>query len=143
MSDFEKKISHFINMTEKKMMAAVKDSIQEVVIDAQTPRAKGGFMPVDTGFLRNSGVYAINQLPKGETIGRERREGEEGVLPEYSNPQTGEELNVVLASLKPEDIFYFGWSAIYAQKQELYNGFVSRAVSKWKEHLKNSIARFR
>lgn len=143
MGNFSDKISKFAELTEEKMSAVVKDAIQEVVIDAQTPKAKGGSMPVDTGFLRNSGVYSLNQIPKGETTGRERREGEVGVLPEYANPQTGEELNIVLAKMKLKDVFYFGWTALYARKQEVYNGFVLKAVKKWKDFVEAAVRRLK
>lgn len=143
MSDFSKKISKFAKSTELKMEAVVKDSIQEIVIDAQTPKAKGGSMPVDTGFLRNSGTYSLNQIPVGETIGRERKEGEIGVLPEYANPETGEELNIVLAKMTLKDTFYFGWTADYAWKQEVYNGFVVKAVAKWKSFVEAAVRRLK
>ncbi|RDC66550.1 hypothetical protein HME9302_00001 [Alteripontixanthobacter maritimus] len=36
------------------MLRVAKQSIQDVVKQAQTPVGKGGDMPVDKGFLRNS-----------------------------------------------------------------------------------------
>lgn len=50
MVDFNVVIDKFVADSKEKMLAVVKNSIQEVVQDAQTPIAKGGKMPVDTGF---------------------------------------------------------------------------------------------
>lgn len=79
----------------------VKQSIQDVSELAQQPRAKGGRLPVDTGFLRNSYVAGIN----GSTA--------------LSGPNVYE---AVIAGLDMGDTFVAGWTAAYALRQE--RGFV-------------------
>lgn len=41
------------------MLAIKNETIERIVEIAQTPVAKGGNMPVDTGFLRSSIAYAV------------------------------------------------------------------------------------
>ena len=47
-----------------KMLAVLKQSIKDLVEDANTTVNDGGRMRVDTGFLRSSGVAALNEIPK-------------------------------------------------------------------------------
>lgn len=47
-------LGQWVLKTERRIDAVVKDSTQSVVNVMQTPKAKGGRMPVDTGNLRNS-----------------------------------------------------------------------------------------
>lgn len=47
-------VSAFVDKTKEQMLRVAKQSIQDTITIAQTPVAKGGDMPVDTGFLRNS-----------------------------------------------------------------------------------------
>lgn len=50
----------WVTKTQKRIDAVVKSSAQDVVDIAQTPKARGGRMPVDTGFLRNSLLSSIS-----------------------------------------------------------------------------------
>lgn len=134
MNSFEVQIDKFVKATKEKMLAVVKNSIQDVVNDAQTPVEQAGKMPVDTGFLRASASAALNQLPQGETLGRKREKGETGVLYQYS----GDFLPLVLGKMKIGDTFYFGWAAVYANKQNMYHGFLDSAVDKWAETVKKN-----
>lgn len=79
----------------------VRQSIQDVSRLAQTPKAKGGRMPVDTGFLRNSYMAGLN----GSTS--------------LSGPVAYE---AVIAGMKMGDTFTAGWTAPYARRMEF--GFV-------------------
>jgi hypothetical protein len=47
-------VSKFVDLTSRDMLLVAKQSLQDVMIDAQKPVASGGSLPVDTGFLRNS-----------------------------------------------------------------------------------------
>lgn len=142
MNSFEVQIDKFVKATKEKMLAVVKNSIQDIVNDAQTPVEQAdkkpvkndGKMPVDTGFLRASASAALNQLPQGETLGRKRKKGETGVLYQYS----GDFLPLVLGKMKIGDTFYFGWAAVYANKQNMYHGFLDSAVDKWAETVKKN-----
>lgn len=141
---FDVVMDKFVADSNEKMLAVVKNSIKEVVEDAQTPIAKGGKMPVDTGFLRLSGQGQLNQIPSGPTRGRHRKATDgEGVLPEYATSDKADYILSILAKMKIGDVFYFGWTAIYALKQEIYHGFMESAVMKWKEIVDNQIRRLK
>lgn len=141
--NFDAVIDKIVADTEEKMLAVVKNSIQEVVEDAQTPLSKGGKIHVDTGFLRSSGQAQLNQIPVGQTEGRERADGEIGVLPEYAVPDNADYILPTLAKMKIGDVFYFGWTARYAQIREIYDGFMESAVMKWKQIVDGQIRRLK
>lgn len=142
--DASKKVKNFTKNAEKIILAVLKNSIQEVIIEAQRPLRDGGKMHVDTGFLRHSGTASLNELPKGLIEGRERNEGEVGVLPEYNisdESSPGSFIHDVLARMTANDTFYFGWTAHYAQYRELYDGFLASASKKWSKIVENQIRR--
>lgn len=139
---FEAQIDKFVADTKAKMLAVLKNSIQEIARDASKPVVDGGKMPVDTGFLRKSGIGTLNEIPVGEIKGRRRLEGENGVLPEYKF-NDGNFLHDVLSRMKIGDVFYFGWTAEYAEKQELYHGFLDSAVDKWVEIVNTQVGRLK
>ena len=87
--------------TEARMNAVIKGSTQEVARIAQTPKAKGGRMPVDTGMLRNSFQSSLN----GST-----------------SLSGGDSYVMVAASMKAGDVAQFGWTAAYARR--INYGFV-------------------
>lgn len=58
-------LEEFTEKTDKAILAVTRQSIQELVNQAQTPVAKGGHMRVKTGFLRSSGTASLNTLPVG------------------------------------------------------------------------------
>lgn len=137
--NFNAIIDRVVADTKDKMLKVVRNSIQEIVEDAQTPVKKGGKMHVDTGFLRSSGQAQLNQLPVGQTEGRERAEGETGVLPEYAISDKADYILPTLWKMKIGDTFYFGWTARYAQIREIYDGFMESAVMKWKQIVDSQI----
>lgn len=140
---FDAKIDKIIADTQNKMLAVLKNSIQEIVKDSQTPVAKGGKMRVDTGFLRSSGVATLNQIPAGKTEGRKRSPGEIGVLPEYNVDDNASYITDILTKMKIGDIFYFGWTARYAQYREMYDGFMISAISKFQQRVDEQIRRLK
>lgn len=145
--NFEVKIDTFVANTKEKMLTVYKNSLQDIIEDAQTPVAKGGKMKVDTGFLRASGVASLNSLPVGDNIGRKRGEGEIGVLSEYrideKNSVKGTSVITALANMKIGDVFYFGWTAKYAIYREAYDGFLESAVQKWQTIVDKNVKRLR
>lgn len=81
----------------------VKQSIQDMSEIAQTPKAKGGRMPVDTGFLRNSYSCGING----------------------SVSLTGPAVyTAAVAGMDMGDSFDAGWTVDYALRME--KGFVGQ-----------------
>lgn len=137
---FEEQINAFADKTEAKILAVAREAIDGIVEQAQTPVAKGGKMRVDTGFLRASGVGALNQMPVGPTNRRKRAQDETGVLAEYR--VNGESLNLVLAKMKIGDSVYFGWTAKYAKVRETYDGFLETALQNWQNIVDVSIKKF-
>lgn len=141
--DFDKVIESFVGKAEAEMLNISRDAIQEVIEEAQTPVAKGGKMRVDTGFLRSSGVSALNKLPTGPGKGRKRggNDPQIGVLPEYKMNSEGFDSGILpnLAKMKLGDKFFFGWTARYASVREVYDGFLVSATDKWNEIVKGVI----
>lgn len=57
---FTAQISGWVTETKQRMEAVVKQSASDVIEIMQTPVAKGGNMPVDTGFLRSSLIVSLD-----------------------------------------------------------------------------------
>jgi len=133
---FETKIDKFIANTENKIMAVLKDAINEVVEEAQIPYDKdkggGGKMHVDTGFLRFSGVSALNKIPSGPS----KRDPKKRYIWESDVPLT-------LSKMTKDDTFYFGWTANYAKYREAYDGFLESAVQNWQKHINNAVRKLK
>lgn len=117
-------IEEFVKETDERLLAVTRSSLQDLVLNMQEPRGKGGRMPVDTGFLRNSGAANIGAMPYGESE-----------KPDDAKPGQykwkDDRLVAVLSKLQIGDVFYFGWTANYARYQELYNGFMEGAIQHW------------
>lgn len=109
-----------------RLEAVVKQSTMEVVDLAQTPIAKGGRMPVATGYLRNS---LISTLTGGTSLS-----GPDGYI-------------LIAGQMKPGDIASFGYSASYARHQEYGTSrmqgrhFVAGAVDQWPAIVRAVVAR--
>ena len=115
MGEFEKQVTKWARKSEARMEAVFKTAVQDMIEDAQTPRDKGGRMPIDTGFLRNSGSAAINSIPTGGGFGNTA---------------------VVISRAKLGDTIYFGWTANYAQYMEAKYAFMRMATQKWGQFVK-------
>ncbi len=125
---FAAQLADIRNLTLQKIEAVAKQSIQDVVDDMQTPKAKGGRMPVDTGFLRNSLVSGLDGAF-----------GPPGV-----DSYTG-----VIAGMQIGDVVKFAYTAEYAIHQELGtskmqgNHFMGVAAAKWPGFVAANAARAR
>ena len=115
MGEFEKQVTKWARKSEARMEAVFRTAAQDMIEDAQTPRDKGGRMPIDTGFLRNSGSAAINSIPAGGGLGNTA---------------------VVISRAKLGDTIYFGWTANYAQYMEVKYAFMRMATQKWGQFVK-------
>ena len=62
---FIAQLQAFATKTQKKIEFVVKESAQEVFSIAQTSKAQGGRMPVDTGSLRGSLMMELNGSSAG------------------------------------------------------------------------------
>lgn len=121
MSTFSADLERWIRKSERRMEAVVKQSAQAVIEIAQTPQAKGGLMPVDTGFLRNTGVIALNSAPSGPA---QAEEGDPGAWDVSS-------ITLTINDVEIGDTIVFGWSAVYARKMEERYGFAQSAAMQW------------
>jgi hypothetical protein len=121
-------LQRFGERVQARALDVARESIQDVVDDAQTPQAKGGRMPVDTGFLRNSLVSGLN--------------GSFGAPDENS-------YILALSQLDLGDVARFAWSAEYAIFQELGtsrhpgNHFVGGAAAKWPQFVEANARRIK
>lgn len=97
MTQFTAQIASFVTQSKARLEAVIKQSAQDVGDLAQRPVAKGGNMPVDTGFLRNSLVAGLN----GTTS--------------LSGPDS---YVLAIAGMELGDSVMFGWTANYARYVE-------------------------
>ena len=119
--DLTIQVEDFVRVSEARMLAVMRQSIQDAIDNAQVPVAKGGRMRVDTGFLRASGAASLAGMPTGP--GRGDRNG--------NYTYNGEALIGILAKMKFGDTLYWGWVANYARYRELYDGFLEASLRNW------------
>lgn len=133
MSTFEADVRFLVNKAKENLLVVAQLSIQDVVNAAQLARAKGGRMPIDTGFLRASGQGSFTGLPTGPS------ERESDVKYFYDDGQSLS-YTVQLTGLTNGATFYFGWTANYAKYMNAYYGFLDVAVQRWQEFVDKNIA---
>lgn len=92
-----------------------------VVEDASRPRSEGGRMPVDLGNLKNSIRGAVGTVPTGAS----------------------ESPAAAVARARMEDHIFIGWTANYAWVQEIRNGFMRGATTKWSSFVADAIREVR
>lgn len=89
-------------------------------------------MPIDTGFLRASGVASLTGLPSGETTGQPGVTYAEGT-------SIGTPVSATLIRWDPAtQQLTFGWTAQYARVMELRYGFQRGAVEQWPEFVRRA-----
>lgn len=119
---FSDQVTAWARKSEQRLTAVYRQSVQDLVEEAQEPRGSGGNMPVDTGFLRSSGDAAIGRLPVGQT------EATEGAAPVWDADAAL--LVIAQAKLDGPPVF-FGWSAEYATFVEERFGFLRLSAQNW------------
>lgn len=129
---FSASVDDFIKLSKERTEAVIRQSVQEVVDQAQLPVAKGGKMRVDTGFLRASGQMSLNGMPSGPT--RPDKDAKPG---EYSPDNTSIVLS--LGKFQLGQTIYFGWTANYAKYREAYDGFLGSAAQNWQSIVAKNI----
>ncbi len=110
-------ISQWVAQTEERLNAVFRTAAQDTAREVQTPRAKGGKLPVDTAFLRNSFAADINTTPSGN-----------GNSSYSSGP-----ISIVIGRAKIGDRVVFGWGANYAVYMEARYGFLRSAAQNWQQ----------
>ena len=119
-------LDQWTKKTERRIDAVLKDATQTVISVAQTPKSKGGRLPVDTGNLRNSLQSSIAGGASGE--------GKESYI-------------MVAGNMKGGDVATFTWTAEYAAAVNNGNRgrpgahFVEGAVDQWPAIVRASIAK--
>ena len=86
----------WVEKANKRALAIFRDSAQRLGEEANKPEARGGKMPVDTGFLRNSFVASKDGMPTKQSL----------------------PLPLVLISVQLGETVYVGWTAKYARRME-------------------------
>lgn len=119
-------IEDIVAVSEKRMIALMRQSLQDVINEAQLATAKGGRMRVDTGFLRASGQASLTGLPTGPSM-----KPDEATRHSFDDGSAPTNVTVQLSELKMGATFYFGWTANYARYRELYDGFLEGALQNW------------
>lgn len=123
---FADQVRKFNNKVRRRNTAVFRESATRVMVNANTPEASGGKMPVDTGFLRNSVAASTDGMPEAD-----------------SGPP-----ELVFAKMKIGDKVWVGWTAAYARRMEYgfvgedslgrkYNqsgkGFLRTQVQRWSQ----------
>ena len=100
-------VSRFADKTADQMLLVARQSIDDVVRIAQTPVAKGGNMPVDTGFLRNSLVVELRNAEAAKGTPDDGKESNTSL----------DAVTLGLSSMQLGDPFSVAWVAEYALRR--------------------------
>lgn len=111
-----KDVMKFIAKSKSMSRDLLRASVQEMTVRVSQPRDKGGNMPIVTGFLRNSGLGSVNQLPSG-----------------ISSPDNATATVLVINRLELGDRYYYGWVADYARFMEAKYAFLRLAQQDWQQ----------
>ncbi len=95
-SKFAAQVGAFAEKCKRRQLAIFRESTQRVAQRAGVPETRGGKMPVDTGFLRNSVAASVTGMPST------------GAQP----PE------LVLLNVQIGDTVWVGWTAAYAMRME-------------------------
>lgn len=119
MASFAAQVSGWVNGVKGASEAILKQSAQELINEAQTPRAQGGRMRVDTGFLRASLMASTTAMPQIDPTAKPLGEGET-----YTPGDTV--IEAVIAGAELGETIYIGYTAAYALRREFgFTGFDS------------------
>lgn len=134
--EFTGKIDAWVAESQARLTAVFHEATQRTVAMAQLPVAKGGNMPIDTGYLRYGIRASLSAMP--------------GVVPK-SHPTQGAsygynpgEVSLVINQAKIGQTIYIGYTAAYAAYVEYgtsktrARGFVGKAALQW-QHTVNQV----
>lgn len=121
---FKSDMDAWVRQTDTRMEAVFKQSTQQVFFIAQEPRGKGGNMPVDTGFLRNSAVGSLNAPASGA-------------------PGNPSQVGVAISRAKLGDVIWVGWAANYARAMERRYAFMRLATQQWQRIVNDNTKKLR
>lgn len=118
---FSAQVDAWVAASKERTTAVFRESVQRTVTRMQTPVAKGGNLPVDTGYLRASLLGSTSSMPS-------MRE---------SATQEADAIVLAIAGLDLGQTFYAGYTANYARHQEYGirgrdgRRFVGLAADRW------------
>ena len=110
-------IAEWVAKSEARLDAVWKTAAQDIAREVQTPIAKSGRLPLDTGFLRNSFAASINSTPSGNG----------------NSAYSSGSVSIVINRAKIGDSVVFGWAANYSGKMEARYSFVGHAAQNWQQ----------
>ena len=110
-------IAEWVAKSQARLEAVWKTAAQDIAREVQTPRAKGGRMPVDTSFLRNSFSADVNKVPSGNG----------------NSAYTSGPISIVINRAKIGDQVVFGWGAQYSIYMEARYSFLRSAAQNWQQ----------
>lgn len=131
-SNFADQVGAFVAKSNGRMTAVFRQSAQDLIEEAQTPRGSGGNLPVDTGFLRNSGTASLNTMPSGQSIKPDNYAG---------GSWSPDEMLLVINQAQLGDRIIFGYLANYAPFMEARFGWVRLAAQNWPQIVQRNAKR--
>ena len=114
-------VGRWVTKSKRRTDAIIKTSAFRVGEIAQTPIAKGGNLPVDTSFLRQTFTAEIGKMPEGPG------QSSDGLPGDWEGSVT-----LTINGMKSGDVLFMGWSAVYARKMEERYGFMKGGALQWK-----------
>lgn len=148
---FSASVDAWVKETKARMDAVHKESAKRVLVEVRTPKAKGGNMPVDTGFLRNS----MEVSTSGPASIRDDAKPEAGAVYDQLGDALPGPVNLVIATAKPGQTIWATFTAAYAARQEYGftgedslgrtysqggSGFVRLAAQNWNQIVDSVVA---
>lgn len=121
-SNFAHQVGQFVAKSESRMTAVFRQSALDLIEEAQTPRASGGNIPVDTGFMRNSGMASLNTMPSGEAMKPKDYAG---------GSWNQDDAALIISRAQLGDRVIFGYVANYSIYMERRYGWVRLAAQNW------------
>ncbi len=129
MSDFANQINAWAKQATHRMEGVFKESVQELAGELAETIEKGGYMPVDTGFLRNSMAAAVNSIPRGPSVKpRGYRKEDFDMRP----------IVVAIVQARIGDSITLGFTANYAAAMEARYAFARNAAQNWDNIVKRA-----
>lgn len=124
---FGQAVKNWVRKSNDNAILGLKLAAQTLVDEVSTPTAKGGKMPVDTGFLRNSVRGSIGGIPSGPSDPRTDKQEPFG------------EVYLAINQWNTLEDLYIGWTAVYAPYMEAYYGFFEAGAQRWQQIVDESM----
>lgn len=107
MGNFSATVKDFSQKTKEAMDTILREATEDTVQQINLPRAKGGPMPVDTGFLRNSMAADINGSGEFSTV--------KPATKDDAGSGSGA-VSLLINDFEGGQIMHIAWTAVYAAR---------------------------